>query len=93
MFNQSQLDILERLVDTFGNKQINVCIEEMSELTKELCKHNRGAYVIPQIIEEMADVYIMLKQMEILFQIDSSYLDEEINYKIKRAKGLLLNKE
>ena len=51
MFNQSQLDILERLVDAFGNKQINVCIEEMSELTKELCKHNRGAYVLPQIAE------------------------------------------
>lgn len=26
-----------------GDLQTLVCIEEMSELTKELCKHSRGA--------------------------------------------------
>lgn len=89
MFKKEQLDILERLVDTFGNKQINICIEEMSELTKELCKHNRGHYNLDKIYEEMADVYIMLEQMKILFNVDENYLQEEINYKINRTKELL----
>ena len=49
-----------------GDLQTLVCIEEMSELTKELCKHARGADNVDAIAEEIADVEIMLAQMKIL---------------------------
>lgn len=92
MFNKEQFEVLKKLVDTFGNKQINICIEEMSELTKELCKHNRGANNYPNIIEEIADVYITLKQVEILFKIEREEIYEEINYKIKRVRDTVLER-
>lgn len=47
--------------------QLTVAVEEMSELTKEICKHYRGELNRDAISEEMADVYIMLEQMMMIF--------------------------
>lgn len=82
--------VLKELVEKFGDKQVVVAIEELSELQKELCKHLRGKTVIENIIEEMADVYIMLSQMQMLFKIDNIEIEELIKEKIKRTKERLL---
>ena len=61
-------EILKKALQHYGaNSQRIVAIEEMSELTKELCKVSRGEENIAHIAEEIADVHIMLDQMEILF--------------------------
>lgn len=61
-------EILKKALQHYGaNSQRIVAIEEMSELTKELCKVSRGEENIAHIAEEIADVRIMLDQMEILF--------------------------
>ena len=61
-------EILKKALQHYGaNLQLIVAIEEMSELTKELCKVSRGEENIAHIAEEIADVRIMLDQMEILF--------------------------
>lgn len=86
-----QLKVLKSLVGKYGDKQIIVCIEEMSELTKELCKNLRGHYNLDKIYEEMADVYIMLYQMQILLNIDDEILDNMIDKKIQRTKERLLD--
>lgn len=82
--------VLKELVEKFGDKQVVVAIEELSELQKELCKHLRGKTVIENIIEEMADVYIMLSQMKMLFNIDNIEIEELIKEKIERTKERLL---
>lgn len=52
-------EILEKALDTYGvEAQRQMCIEEMSELTKELCKNSRGRMNEEQIAEEIADVLI-----------------------------------
>jgi NTP pyrophosphatase (non-canonical NTP hydrolase) len=62
---------LEKAIETYGkDMQLNVAIEEFSELIKEICKNKRGRDNREAIIEEMADCYIMLKQLEIIFDID-----------------------
>lgn len=86
-----QLNVLKSLVGKYGDKQIIVCIEEMSELTKELCKNLRGDHNLDNIYEEMADVYIMLTQMQILLQMDVEALEYMIDKKIKRTKERLLD--
>ena len=86
-----QINIFTALVEKYGDKQINICIEEMSELTKELCKNLRGHYNLDKIYEEMADVYIMLMQMQLLLQIDNEVLDDMIDKKIQRTKERLLD--
>ena len=46
--------------------QTLMMFEEMAELQKELCKNARGKDNRKEIAEEIADVRIMLDQMEIL---------------------------
>ena len=56
-------DVLREAIDTYGaDMQLNVAVEEFSELTKEICKYKRGEDNIDRITEEMADCYIMLQQ-------------------------------
>ena len=59
---------LKQAIDFYGPEmQLNVCIEELSELIKELCKYKRGQDNELNIAEEMADVKIILKELEIIF--------------------------
>lgn len=71
-------DIARNAVRKWGKAaQIDMAIEEMSELTKALLKDRRAERnpaawdcekVRENVAEEMADVYIMLLQLEIIFQ-------------------------
>lgn len=64
-------EILSAALETFGAEaQTLMVMEEMAELTKELCKHARGKDNTDAIAEEMADVYIMLSQMELLHDVE-----------------------
>lgn len=86
-------EILKKAINTYGcNGQVDVCIEEMSELTKALIKDRRhnGSNVEDwlNIIEEIADVKIMLEQMEMIFNCKDR-VSEQIEYKINRLKERL----
>lgn len=60
--------ILKQAINTYGvDMQLNVAIEELSELIKELCKYKRGDGSDMHIAEEMADVKIILEELEIIF--------------------------
>lgn len=62
-------DIIKKAIDYYGSDaQLLMAIEEMSELTQAICKKNRIFGVRGQIVEKMADVYIMLAQLEIIFE-------------------------
>lgn len=67
MFENGINGVYRMALDIFGaDAQTLMCMEEMSELQKELCKHARGADNAEHIAEEIADVRIMLDQMAIL---------------------------
>lgn len=56
-------DVIQKAIDTYGkDAQLWMVIEEMSELSKEICKFKRGKDNFLEIADEMADVYIMLEQ-------------------------------
>lgn len=64
-------EILYKVIDACGkDHQIDIAIEEMSELTKALLKDRR--YHTEQtkrdVTEEMADVFICLEQLTIMYQ-------------------------
>ncbi len=84
------LELCKMLVGKYGKKQIVVCIEELGELQKELCKYLRKGYTNDElkdnIVEEMADVYIMLEQMKIYFNINEDRIANEILNKNKRTE-------
>jgi NTP pyrophosphatase (non-canonical NTP hydrolase) len=78
---------IEKAIETYGvDMQLNIAIEEFSELIKEICKNKRGRDNVDNITEEMADCYIMLKQLEIIFDIDFEDIRHIINNKIDRLK-------
>ena len=66
----------KKAIDTYGkDKQLDVVIEEMSELTKEICKFTRGQDNHQQIVEEIADVEIMLQQLKMICDVKCSELE------------------
>ncbi len=76
--------VLKRALKTWGEQaQMMMVVEEMSELMKEIlkniCRHKDN---IDQIIEETADVEIMLAQLKENYQI----FDRVEAYKTEKIK-------
>ena len=81
---------LERAIEVYGkDMQLNVAIEEFSELIKEICKHKRGENNLHNIIEEMADCYIMLDQLHLIFGIKKTEVTKVVMRKLNRLEKRL----
>lgn len=66
-----------------------IVVEEMSELAKEISKYQRNKGSELNIIEEMADVEIMLEQLRIMHSIDEKDVQRAIYEKeIRLMKNL-----
>ena len=76
--------IYRAAIEVFGGDlQVDVAIEEMAELTKELCKAQRVTFAgrvglgdglidnHDEIAEEIADVQIALEEMMLLFGVEA----------------------
>ena len=89
-FNLAEKDggeIFRRALEAFGAQaQMMMAIEEMSELTKEICKNGRGQENATHIAEEIADVEIMLCQMKMLFDC-AGQVETFRRYKLERLTG------
>lgn len=80
-------DFVKEIIAKYGKLQLVIAIEEMSELTKEISKDLRGKGKREHIIEEMADVQLILDELKEYYNISQ----EEI-YKVKRKKILRTQK-
>ncbi|MCL2484339.1 MAG: hypothetical protein FWD89_05055 [Firmicutes bacterium] len=82
MIKQEFKDAYDKFTNAWGDEsQYRMCIEEMSELTKELCKFIRLENIEPRtpeieekiakqrekIVEEIADVLNTVEQMQYMF--------------------------
>lgn len=90
MTSEEVIDLYKKLIHRYGEKQIVVAIEELSELQKELCKSLRGKTNRENIIEEIADVLIMLDQVILYYRLDQQEIQKAVEYKVKRTKERLL---
>lgn len=84
------MDALERLkydapriLDKYPSGQQHKAIEEMAELTVELCKVMGGKFNQDKVREEIADVLVMAYQMRYLY--GSEQVDEIIHFKLDRT--------
>jgi hypothetical protein len=81
----SRIDNLEYILLTYGaNNQILKAVEELTELTEVLIKMTNKGESLDHLLDEMADVYIMMEQEKIACCIQPEQLDEQINEKINR---------
>jgi NTP pyrophosphatase (non-canonical NTP hydrolase) len=80
-FGRSEL--YAKAIECYGkDNQIRMAIEEMSELTKELCKFFRGETDLFDLSSEIADVFITLEQLILIFDCEievESYIERKIN--------------
>lgn len=84
----------KEVIDTYGvENQIMMLFEEMAELQKEICKNFRGRENRDHIIEEMADVFIMMNQLQIIFDVKDKELADVTEYKVYRLKKRLEKKK
>lgn len=93
-----QPEVLQNAVDTYGKEaQVDVAIEEMSELIKALLKnrraeHSPGAWDYEKtqqnIFEEIADVVIMLTQLLVIFD-GRDAVQKAIDAKVERLSTRL----
>lgn len=81
-------------VKKFGmNKQVDMAIEEMSELTKALLKHRRAADCATtaksgdNIREEMEDVRIMLAQLDCIYGRSPQWAEKKLAHLKELVKG------
>ena len=88
-------DVLYDALDTYGwEAQTDMCIEECSELIKALLKYRRlplkegptkkATKAFENIQEEIADVQIMLWQMDLMYGF--GYVEDQIDKKINRLR-------
>lgn len=90
MTNQEIFDTYNKAIALYGEEaQKLMAIEEMSELTKEICKDFRGKLDREHLIEEMADVLITLDQMLLMYEISDKEIQQMRERKIERLKERL----
>lgn len=79
---QNEKNLLEWAVNKYGiDAQIMQTFEEMGELMSAINKYKRNRVGIKEIIEELADVSIMIDQLAVFYGYD--------NYKSIRISKLL----
>ena len=85
------MDILKKAIEKYGEKQLDQAQEELAELIVAISKHKRNAnkLTIANVIEEIADVRIMLKQVMMLLNIEEFQIKNEELYKLNRLKKRL----
>ena len=71
-------------------KQLDIVVEECSELIKAICKAKRSyepdkVCITTDMLEEIVDVQIMLTQLiQVMSPLEYDYLYGQIDYKLKR---------
>lgn len=90
MNHKEIIDTYKQAIETYGEKaQKLMAIEEMSELTKEICKDFRGMLDREHIIEEIADVTITIYQLLMMYEIGDNEIQQMCERKAERLKERL----
>lgn len=88
--------IIRETVNIYGDKQYMTAVEEMAELMQSISKYLRINYsgcddvsqtqkeAVNNITAEMADVYVMLEQLQLMLNIKNADIQSVINRKLNR---------
>jgi NTP pyrophosphatase (non-canonical NTP hydrolase) len=97
IIHQVREETFRKSIEKYGSEaQIDMAIEEMSELTKALLKFRRFGWsenasdYLENVIEEIADVKIMLRQLEMIYDTDDDvedWIDRKVMRQIERLAG------
>lgn len=92
MTREQSLKAMHILYNYGAKVQMLKCCEELSELETAILKHlNKGGDNAKEVLDEMADVYIMLEQMKNVFPFGENVLNDRIEYKLNRQEERIQN--
>lgn len=100
--SNSPQTVVEDMINKFGeDSQIDVAVEEMSELIKELIKYKRSkihsrekqAASRENVVEEIGDVMFMFEYLKMIFNIRDDEIRKIVEKKAKRTKERYLDAE
>lgn len=87
--------VISQMIIKFGeDSQIDVAVEEMSELIKELIKYKRSkihfrekyAASREHVVEEIGDVVFMLECLKLIFDVKPEEVTQIIEQKARRVR-------
>ena len=92
------MGILDKAIEKYGERQLDQCQEELAELIVAISKYKRavakGLYkdkALTDVIEEIADVTIMINQVMMLLNISNTEVNNieitKLNRLEKRMKS------
>ncbi|MGL5764144.1 MAG: MazG-like family protein [Sarcina sp.] len=89
MMDQSIVNLIEEYkltdkLDALGKNQDIKLVEEMSELTKEICKIANGGTDMVKVINEYADVIITMYTFAKRYNISVADIYDAVESKLKR---------
>jgi NTP pyrophosphatase (non-canonical NTP hydrolase) len=88
----NQRMIYQRAIDTFGeDHQLAKTIEECMELAVALMHYRDNKIPLDQVLQEVADVTIMMRQCALIF--GEHVVDAHISYKMTRLDGVVKEHE
>jgi len=92
-FTDAEVCTMQAALDQWGiNAQVGQTVEECAELIVALQKYiNRTPQpgMVENILDEIADVEMMLAQMRLVLNIDDDTLRKRIEYKFQRLNQYL----
>lgn len=83
--------VFKKAVKCYGERyQISKAMEEMAELTQQLCKYQQAVFdkrdtkdIQINVVDEIADVLIVCESLKVIFERDRN-LKQRLNFKIVR---------
>ena len=91
--NNEQIKILKRNICRHGREyEMFIAAEEAAELIQAISKVRRYGYIgehKDNLIEEIADVSIILQELKMMFDITDADVEKKIDFKIQRINDRL----
>lgn len=85
-------DLAKKAIDRWGNDpQLIMALEELAECSNAIAKLFRNRTTMDELSDEIADVYIMLAQIEYMYAMESR-VDEKVVAKRIRLCHMIENK-
>ncbi len=94
MFDENQIALLERAIGLYGTEaQLGMVQEECAELIAAIShyKRRRSSEAEEEVIEETADVLIMVEQARLM--LGPQRVDRVIGVKLERLRGRLARRK
>lgn len=94
--DRERKEILSKVIAKYGENQLNIAQEELSELIQAISKikrypNSKDAQL--NLIEEIADVSIMIEQLQMYFGISNEVIQDEADIKLDRLENKMFEED